>query len=56
MQQQAQQAELDQQQAQQAAKSKNEELERLKNRYLMEEGPSSPKYKAISRILRNKTK
>ena len=53
MQQQAQQAELQQQQAPQG---KNEELETLKNRYLMEEGPNSPKYKAISRILRNKTK
>jgi len=35
-------------------KPKKESLEHLRNKYLLEEGTDSPKYRAISRILKNK--
>ena len=37
-----------------APKAKNEELEVLRRKYMLEEGIDSPKFKAIDRILRKK--
>ena len=34
-----------------AAKKKNEEIEALRRRYMLEEGVDSPKVRALSRIL-----